>query len=71
MSPLILVRFSCTSIFFIAIVLLLIEREPRKHISIDLVKVKVIIVLTHDVTIDFGKSLLIAKLGSTKAKPGF
>ena len=38
MSPLILVRFSCTAISFIAIVMLLIEREPRKHINIDLSK---------------------------------
>ena len=51
-----IVRFSCISILFIAIVLLLIEREPRKHINIDLIKAKLIFVLTHDVTVDFGKS---------------
>ena len=60
MFPLIFVRFSYTSISFIAIVLLLIEREPRKHINIDLIKAKLIFVLTHNVTVVFGKSLLIA-----------
>ena len=60
MSPLILVRFSCTSISFIAIVLLLIEREPRKHISIDLIKAKLIFVLAHDVAAYFCNSPFIA-----------
>ena len=60
MPSLILVRFSCTSISFIAIVLLLIEREPCKHINIDLIKEKLNFVLTHDVMVDFGKSLLMA-----------
>ena len=55
-----LVRISCTSISFIAIVRLLIKREPRKDINIDLIKAKLIFVLTHDVIVDFGKSLLIA-----------
>ena len=36
------------------------EREPRKHINIDLIKAKLIFFLTHDVTVDFGKFLLIA-----------
>ena len=60
MSILILVRFPCTSILFIAIALLLIKREPRKHINIDLIKAKLICVLTHDITVNFGKSILIA-----------
>ena len=59
MSILILVRFPCTSILFIAIALLLIKREPRKHINIDR-KAKLICVLTEDVTVGFGKSILIA-----------
>ena len=59
MSPLIWVRFSCTSISFIAIVLLLIESEPRKHINNNLIKAKLIFVLTHDVMVDFSKSFLI------------
>ena len=54
--------------FLIAIVLLLIEREhePRKHINIDLIKAKLIFVLTNDVTVDFGKSLLITNSFETK-----
>ena len=60
MSILFLVRFPCTSMLFIAIALLLIKREPRKHINIDLIKAKLICVLTHDVTVDLGKSILIA-----------
>ena len=36
MYPLILVRFFPTTISFIAIVILLIELEPRKHININL-----------------------------------
>ena len=59
MSILILVRFPYTSILFIAIALLLIKREPRKHINIDR-KAKLICVLTEDVTVGFGKSILIA-----------
>ena len=59
MSILILVRFPYTSILFIVIALLLIKREPRKHINIDR-KAKLICVLTEDVTVGFGKSILIA-----------
>ena len=59
MSTLILVRFSCTSISFIAIVLLRIERDPRKHINISLIKVELIFFLFHDVAAYFGKSLFI------------
>ena len=59
MSILILARFPYTSILFIVIALLLIKREPRKHINIDR-KAKLICVLTEDVTVGFGKSILIA-----------
>ena len=59
MSILISVRFPYTSILFIVIALLLIKREPRKHINIDR-KAKLICVLTEDVTVGFGKSILIA-----------
>ena len=59
MSILILVRFPYTSILFIVIALFLIKREPRKHINIDR-KAKLICVLTEDVTVGFGKSILIA-----------
>ena len=54
--------------FLIAIVLLLIEREhePRKHINIDLIKTKLIFVLSNDVTVHFGKSLLIVNSFETK-----
>ena len=55
-----MIKIACTSISFIAIVLLLMERDPRKHIKIDLIKTKLIVVLTHDVTVVFGKSYLIA-----------
>ena len=52
-----MVGFTSTSILFIAIAQLLIERESRKHVNIDLIKTKLILVLTHDVTVDFGESL--------------
>ena len=45
---------------FIAIALLLIKGEPRKYTNIDLIKGKLIFVLTFEITVDFGKSLLIA-----------
>ena len=54
-----LLRFSSTSISLIAIVLLLIKLEQRKHISINLIKVKLIFVPIHDAMVAFGKSLLI------------
>ena len=59
-SPLILVRFSWTSISFFVIVLPLIKRELRKHINIDLIKAKLIFLFTLDFTVDFGKSSSIA-----------
>ena len=52
-----MVGFISTSILFIAIAQLLIERESRKHVNNDLIKTKLILVLTHDVTVDFGESL--------------
>ena len=43
------------TISFIAVVLYLIEREPRKRTNIDLMKMKLIFILPHDVSIDFGR----------------
>ena len=44
---------------FIAIALLLMKREPDKHIFIDSIKPKLNFVLTHVVAVDFGESLSI------------